>query len=298
MRLSVGIDVFRRISELASGPTGTRVPRKGLRVRIPCPPLDPLLAALKSLPGFNAVFSCALLCPSRGSSPLKTLVFILALLSVASPLPAEALPGLFEDDFENGLGLWETTDTGLETSVWKLHEEPDSENRVLRVTGPSRYQPPFRSPHSIAWVKAIHVADFQMDVRLQNTRTEAGPHRDLCLFWGRQDAGHFYYVHLGAAADRHACQIFIVNGAARKAITKKSAMGTNWTAGWHHVRVTHDASTHDVHVYFDDMERPYMTANDATFTCGQVGLGTFDDHGNFDDFVLRGTTCPAPPAVD
>ncbi len=31
-----------------------------------------------------------------------------------------------------------------------------------------------------------------------------------------------------------------------------------------------------------------MTARDKTFTWGQVGLGTFDDHGNFDDFELNG----------
>ena len=41
-------------------------------------------------------------------------------------------------------------------------------------------------------------------------------------------------------------------------------------------------------VYFNDMEKPYMTANDKTLTWGQVGIGTFDDHGNFDDVVLRG----------
>ena len=31
-----------------------------------------------------------------------------------------------------------------------------------------------------------------------------------------------------------------------------------------------------------------MTANDKTFTWGQVGIRAFDDHGNFDDVVLRG----------
>jgi hypothetical protein len=36
------------------------------------------------------------------------------------------------------------------------------------------------------------------------------------------------------------------------------------------------------------MEKPLMTARDKTFTWGHVGLGTFDDHGNFDDFELRG----------
>jgi hypothetical protein len=31
-----------------------------------------------------------------------------------------------------------------------------------------------------------------------------------------------------------------------------------------------------------------MTAQDTTFGAGQIGIGTFDDNGNFDDFVLRG----------
>jgi hypothetical protein len=41
-------------------------------------------------------------------------------------------------------------------------------------------------------------------------------------------------------------------------------------------------------VYFDDMKTPLMTARDKTFTWGQVGIGTFDDNGNFDDITLRG----------
>ena len=41
-------------------------------------------------------------------------------------------------------------------------------------------------------------------------------------------------------------------------------------------------------VYFDDMNKPMMTAQDTTFGAGQIGIGTFDDSGNFDDFVLRG----------
>ena len=36
------------------------------------------------------------------------------------------------------------------------------------------------------------------------------------------------------------------------------------------------------------MDEPLMTAKDKTFTWGQVGLGTFDDNGNWDDFQLHG----------
>jgi hypothetical protein len=103
-----------------------------------------------------------------------------------------------------------------------------------------------------------------------------------------QDPTHFYYAHLGAKADPHACQIFIVNDAPRTMITVDQAKGTPWTEGWHNVKVERTVSDGSVKVYFDDMKKAYMTARDKTFTWGQIGIGTFDDHGNFDDVVLRG----------
>ena len=34
--------------------------------------------------------------------------------------------------------------------------------------------------------------------------------------------------------------------------------------------------------------KPVKSAVDKTFTWGQVGIGSFDDRGYFDDIVLRG----------
>lgn len=221
-------------------------------------------------------------------------VVIVIIAASTAAASAQVLPILAEDDFENGMERWQTSDHDLEESVWKIERLVGAKgvNHVLRVAGKSRYEPPHRSPHSIAWLKDINIGSFQIDVRAQNTRHDAGPHRDLCLFWGRQDAGHFYYVHLAAQADPHACQIFIVNGAARKAITTVEAKGTAWSDNWHDLRLTFDADSGDIRVYFDDFEIAMMAAKDRTFTHGQVGLGTFDDHGNFDDFVLRGKAAP------
>jgi hypothetical protein len=36
------------------------------------------------------------------------------------------------------------------------------------------------------------------------------------------------------------------------------------------------------------MENPAMKAADKTFSWGQVGIGSFDDTGNFDDVVVYG----------
>jgi hypothetical protein len=201
------------------------------------------------------------------------------------------LPVLLKEDFEHGMDRWKTTDPDPADFVWHIEKQSDG-NQVLRVTGPSKYEPPHPSPHSIALLKDVVVGDFVLTARVQNTRSDAGPHRDLCLFWGYQDPAHFYYVHLGAKPDPHACQIFIVNDAPRTMITVDRAEGTPWTDGWHDVKVVRRVDDGVIEVYFDDMEEPLMTARDKTFTCGQVGLGTFDDHGNFDDIELCGQPLP------
>ena len=160
-----------------------------------------------------------------GISRASLFLCLLAVITGSSAAVAE-LPLVFSDDFEHGMDHWQTTDPDPAKSVWEVIETrgpADKLTKVLRVTGPSSYEPPVRSPLSIALVKDVVVRDFDMTVELQNTRPDAGPHRDLCLFWGYQDPSHFYYVHLGAKSDPNACQIFIVNDKPRTPITTSAA---------------------------------------------------------------------------
>lgn len=212
---------------------------------------------------------------------------------------AETLPLLYADDFEQGMDRWQTTDPNPAKPFWEivdLKSAAGEPTKALRVTGMSDYQPPHRSPPSIALLKDLVVGDFEITAKVQSTNVNAGAHRDMCIFWGYQDPAHFYYVHFGAQADPHACQIFIVNDAPRTAITQKVAKGTPWTEGWHAVKVIRRVGDGAVEVYFDDMDTPMMTAHDTTFTWGRVGLGTFDDNGNWDDFELRGAAVSEPEA--
>ena len=65
---------------------------------------------------------------------------------------------------------WRTTDPKPAEGVWKIVEtDKGKANHALRVTGKSKYQPPHRSPHSIALLKDIQVGDFEITVRVQNT---------------------------------------------------------------------------------------------------------------------------------
>jgi len=164
---------------------------------------------------------------------------------------------------------------------------------VYSLIRDSEYKPPHRSPVNVALLKGVTVSDFVLDVRLQSTVPDYG-HRSLVLVFGYQDPAHFYYVHFGKVTDDHANQIFIVNDAPRVKISTKTTPGTNWDDAWHRVRIVRDAGSGKIEVYFDDLKTPVMTAEDKTFAWGRIGIGAFDDLGNFDDLELRGTVVEPP----
>ena len=210
----------------------------------------------------------------------------LALLPVPTADDAESeLPLVHRDDFTSGDRNWEPTDR----RAWRIIEQDG--NRVYSLHRQSRYSPPHRSPVNIALLKDKLVGDFDLRARVLTTARDYG-HRSMCLFFGYQDPSHFYYVHLGQETDAHANQIFIVNDAPRTKISTKTNEGTPWDAKWHDVRVVRHVDSGEIAVYWDNMEVPVMTATDKTFTWGQVGLGSFDDTGNWDDFRLYGVTVP------
>ena len=58
-------------------------------------------------------------------------------------------------------------------------------------------------------------------------------------------------------------------------ITKNKSPGIPWGEGWHDVKVTRDASTGRVEVFFDDMSTPVLMAEDKAFTWGRDRCGHF-----------------------
>ncbi|MFN4259710.1 MAG: hypothetical protein ACK4RK_10455 [Gemmataceae bacterium] len=191
------------------------------------------------------------------------------------------LPLLISEDFEKGAARWEPTDP----KAWKI--VATDQGNVFSQFQQSQYKPPHRSPYNIALLKDVIVGDFVLEAKVQSTGRD-NPHRDMCLFFGYQDPAHFYYVHLGKKTDDRANQIFIVNAADRTKISTKTTPGTNWTEGWHRVKITRNVQDGAMAIYFDDMKEPAMTATDKTFTWGRVGIGSFDDSGNWDDIKLYG----------
>ncbi|MGH7199183.1 MAG: hypothetical protein ACREJB_01170 [Planctomycetaceae bacterium] len=201
------------------------------------------------------------------------------------PKEMHGLPLLHFDDFESEAAAekWQPTDS----EAWTVTEQPNGNHVYSLVKKKSDFSPPHRSPLNRALLKGVVVGDFVLDVYLQSTEPDY-PHRSLCLFFGYQDDSHLYYVHFGKRTDDHANQIFIVNDAPRSKISTKTTPGTNWDDEWRHARIVRNVESGTIEVYFDDMQTPVMTATDKTFKHGRVGIGAFDDRGNFDHVALYG----------
>jgi hypothetical protein len=198
------------------------------------------------------------------------------------PRAAGDMPELAAYSFETAdLKDWTFTDS----KAWKVTD--DHGNHVLDQHQASKYEPKVRSPFNIALLPEVDVESFVMDLKVRSTGRDYG-HRDVCLFFGYQDPSHFYYSHLGKQADPHAHSIFLVNDEPRVSIAQERTKGTPWTDDWHHVRVVRNVKTGQIAVYFDDMERAVMSAQDDHFTHGRLGVGSFDDTAQFDDIHVWG----------
>ncbi len=205
-----------------------------------------------------------------------------AFADAPAPKTVRDLPLLYEDDFDApALDRWAPTDSG----AWAFTQ--DGDRRVYALAKKSTYRPKVRSPYGVSLLKDVIVGDFVLDAWLRSTTPDYG-HRDMCVVFGHQDAEHFYYAHFGLKADAHSNTIMIVDGKPRTSIAKTRTDGTPWTEGYHHVRIARDTTSGSIEVYFDDMSKPVMTAEDRTFTWGRVGVGSFDDIGNVDRVVLWG----------
>lgn len=188
---------------------------------------------------------------------------------------------VFKADFEDGsLDCWQPSDG----NAWRIEDSVDG-GKVLSLFGKSDYTTPVRSPFNINLIRDVYVDNFVMELKMLST-TKDYKHRDLCLFFGYQDASHFYYVHIANKSDDHANSIFIVDGKDRLSIAQQRTDGTKWDDNWHTVRLLRDIHKETIKVYFDDGKVPIMSASDKRLSWGQVGVGSFDDTGKFDDLKI------------
>lgn len=176
--------------------------------------------------------------------------------------------------------------TYADPAAWSWSQE-DGQS-VLTLKQQQKHKPAVRSPFNLAWLKTTGWKSFTLTVEGQLTKFDAG-NNDLCLAFARQDDTRFYYAHLGEKADAIHHQIHLVDHADRRAITATRTAGSPWQPGrWHRLKLVHDTTTGKIAVYFDDMEKPVLTAQDKTLDHGWIGVGSFDDLGKFRNLQIQG----------
>ncbi|HNZ47434.1 MAG TPA: hypothetical protein PKN92_01185 [Candidatus Hydrogenedentes bacterium] len=180
-----------------------------------------------------------------------------------------------EADFssESCLNLFEFTDP----SSWK----PDDRHGrpcLNLIQGVGAYKPPVRSPFSFALLKDLQVEDFILEMDVESTDLAGGNHRDACFIFGFTARDSFYYVHVAAAADPHAHNIFIVDKKPRVNIGASATKGVGWGKEVvHRIRIERTVADGRIAVYFNDMEKPVLEGNDTRLAKGNIGFGSFDN---------------------
>ncbi|MDX9753413.1 MAG: hypothetical protein RBU29_05590 [bacterium] len=225
---------------------------------------------------------------------LLSLAFCLfALPAALAESPAEVpfvlngatLPLLYTSDFANDQARWEPTDP----KAWKVITEND--RPVYSLFQQSKYTPPVRLPFNQSILKDLWVSDFVIEVEAKSTGRQYA-HRDICVFFGKQDETHLYYTHVSPSAvdgDPHAHSIFIVDATPRLSIATERVKKTLWENDtYYKIRVVRNSQTGEIEVFFHDMTTPIMKAKDTTFPVGRVGIGSFDDTGDFRSVKIWG----------
>ncbi len=199
---------------------------------------------------------------------------------------------LFEQNFDDDSSVKDFVYTDSKAWRWSREETGGS----LELAQQSQYTPVVRSPVNIALIANKVFTDFVLEVEMIQTGKEYG-HRDMCLFLGFQNPTNFYYTHIATAADDHAHNVFIVKNAPRTKIAKETTKGVNWGLNvWHKVRLERKLSDGTIKVYFDDLTKPIMVAEDKTFGAGCIGFGSFDDTGKVDKIRVWGPSVETRPS--
>jgi hypothetical protein len=225
-------------------------------------------------------------------SRLSSLLFILpaALTIVGLTVSMRAQPVVlsvhFDDNFSSG---------SLEH--WQL---PYPEDWTIGSDGPEHFLHMLRNreplvprrPVQFALLKAINVGSFTFQARM---RREG---RSLLMVFGYVNNLHFYYTHLsvdpGTKVEVHN-GIFIVDGGPRRRIAGLDAPAALPDYNWHQIQVRRDAHSGSIEVFVDGERSPGFSVIDSTFNCGQVGLGSFDETGDFRDVHLSSNDAGCQP---
>jgi len=178
-------------------------------------------------------------------------------------------------------------------SDWKV--ERDADITVLRLLTPRGPLPGPRRPMQFALAETPTFQHVVVDLDVKPVG------RSVMLVYAYRDNAHFDYAHLSvdrAIIEPHHNGIFHVYGGERVRIsTEEGRSAFVASKQWYHVRLTYSGDAGTIQVTVNEQSVPALHAVDLSLRAGRVGVGSFDEAGEFKNIKIQGTPATAEVGV-
>lgn len=194
-------------------------------------------------------------------------------------LAASALPG------SDVLNVFDRQWTVVNGSDWKITHQDGVE--VLQLVTERGPEPGPRRPiqFALAHTPALSKVSMELDVRPRQ--------RSLMLVFAYRDPAHFDYAHLsidtGLTQPAHNGVFHVFGGERVRISSQEGPAAFAETGRWYHVILQYNGGTGAVEVSIDGRQIPALHAADLSITSGSVGLGSFDETGDFRNVKITGS---------
>lgn len=146
-----------------------------------------------------------------------------------------------------------------------------------------------RRPAALAILQSDPLVRATVEVEMRSTAAVEVKNRDLEIIFDYVSPTRFYYVHLAGITDAVHNGIFLVDDKDRRRIDDGQAAPQLTDREWHRVRLERDGASGRIDVFVDGAKEPSLRANDTSIRTGRVGLGSFDDTGEFRNVTVTGS---------
>jgi len=188
-------------------------------------------------------------------------------------------PITFTDDFEDGDAFDWSPQTA---SRWQVSSDAGSLRYFLNTTN---YEPTGAGVGELSLIRGRKWADFKFECSAKSADAIGGVGAaDLCIIFGYQNSGSYYYINFNGSEGL--TQLFRVHDGGVTVLDTHSPP-TFADANYHTLRVERTGS--QIRAFFDGSQ--ILSATDSFFGEGQIGVGSFNDSGYFDNVSVTG--CPA-----
>ena len=157
---------------------------------------------------------------------------------------------------------------------------------VLHLVKPRDPLPGPRRPIQFAVAQTPDYGDVTVEVDVRPLQ------KSLIVVFSYRDAAHFDYAHLStdtAMKEPHHNGVFHVYGGERVRVSSPEGPSAFARSGqWYHVKLVHEAKSGSVSVFVDGHSVAALHAVDLSLPAGKIGLGSFDETGDFKNLKVSG----------